>query len=153
MLDKEFWFEINDFLESRTIYLPNFRICRKILKIRRANFKIGGEGGTMKYHRVLGSTGLNDRSRLTGETTEPRWMERMREVLNEFMRFMNPHLRLCFISIHIFLVSSESNRSFLTKEEKEEYSIEYETWQICDDSRLIVSLFGEGKDHSLKSRG
>lgn len=54
-------------------------------------------------------------------------MERMREVLNEFMRFMNPHLRLCFISIHIFLVSSESNRSFLTKEEKEEYSIEYET--------------------------
>lgn len=58
----------------------------------KSKFQDRGRGGTMKYHRVLGSTGLNDRSRLTGETTEPRWMERMREVLNEFMRFMNPHL-------------------------------------------------------------
>ena len=153
-MDKEFWFEINDFLESRTIYLPNFRICRKILKIRRANFKIGGEGGTMKYHRVLGSTGLNDRSRLTGETTEPRWMERMREVLNEFMRFMNPHL----LSARLYLNSYFPR--FLRIEQI--FSHERGKRRIFDRVRnvtnlwrfaLIVSLFGEGKDHSLKSRG
>lgn len=44
-------------------------------------------------------------------------MERMREVLNEFMRFMNPHLRLCSrLSRQQFIFSSESNRSFLTKQ-------------------------------------
>lgn len=101
----------------------------------------------MKYHRVPGSTGLNDRSRLTGETTEPRWMERMREVLNEFTRFMNPHLRLCSrLSQQQFIFSP--NASF-------ERIFSRQTGESIDQhirSNTKSDKFVAKKDHSSKSR-
>lgn len=81
-------------------------------------------------------------------------MERMREVLNEFMRFMNPHL----LSARLYLNSYFPR--FLRIEQI--FSHERGKRRIFDRVRnvtnlwrfaLIVSLFGEGKDHSLKSRG
>lgn len=87
-------------------------------------------------------------------------MERMREVLNEFMRFMNPHLRLCSrLSRQQFIFSSESNRSFLTKErggrkkKKNQHirsSTKRDKFVAIRVNRFVIR---GGKDHSLKFRG
>lgn len=88
-------------------------------------------------------------------------MERMREVLNEFMRFMNPHLRLCSrLSRQQFIFSSESNRSFLTKQrggakkkKKNQHirsSTKRDKFVAIRVNRFVIR---GGKDHSLKSRG
>lgn len=87
-------------------------------------------------------------------------MERMREVLNEFMRFMNPHLRLCSrLSRQQFIFSSESNRSFLTKErgEREKKKNQHIRSSTKRDKFVAIRVnrfvIRGGKDHSLKSRG
>lgn len=69
------------------------------------------------------------------------------------MRFMNPHLRLCSrLSRQQFIFSSESNRSFLTKERggakrKRRINIFDRVRNVTNLWRfaLIVSLFGEEK--------
>lgn len=54
-------------------------------------------------------------------------MERMREVLNEFMRFMNPHLRLCSALSQFIFSSFPPNRTDLFSRKREKKNIRSST--------------------------
>lgn len=88
-------------------------------------------------------------------------MERMREVLNEFMRFMNPHLRLCSrLSRQQFIFSSESNTDLFSRkrEEREKKKKNQHIRSSTKRDKFVAIRVNRfvirgGKDHSLKSRG
>lgn len=88
-------------------------------------------------------------------------MERMREVLNEFMRFMNPHLRLCSrLSRQQFIFSSESNTDLFSRkrEEREKKKKNQHIRSSTKRDKFVAIRVNRfvirgGKDHSLKFRG
>lgn len=74
-------------------------------------------------------------------------MERMREVLNEFTRFMNPHLRLCSrLSQQQFIFSPNASFERIFSRQRGE-SIDQHIRSNTKSDKFVAK-----KDHSSKSR-
>lgn len=74
-------------------------------------------------------------------------MERMREVLNEFTRFMNPHLRLCSrLSQQQFIFSPNASFERIFSRQRGE-SIDQHIRSNTKSDKFVAK-----KDHSLKSQ-